>query len=258
MEFGQRIVCLFCLAISANAAASNPYLEQAIGLYGQLFYEKCLQRLEQAAAWKDNSPDETRDVELYAGLCHGSLGHRDEAIEHFEMALRLKPSIELPMLTPPKIEAMFRAAKSRSNQLSGPTASSPPQDRPRPEDASVARENETPAQPALTEPEVGSTPKAVAPALVRSESVPLAWRGGAVPWVLAGTGVVIYGSAGYFGYQAQREASAASTATLDTQYTKSLQTARQDALIANVAYAVASAALVGAIVTYLLVSRGGS
>lgn len=71
-------------------------------------YELCVQRLEQAVAWK-NQPEDLVDIELYAGLCHFNLSHTDVARAHFELALRLNRSAALPPFSPPRAVALFQS-----------------------------------------------------------------------------------------------------------------------------------------------------
>jgi hypothetical protein len=92
-----RLAALFVLLpVLASAAESpNPFLSQAKGLYSDMEFEKCSRRLEQATRWT-NSQRQLAEIELFSGLCVLGLGDEREAIERFEMALKLDGTVAPP------------------------------------------------------------------------------------------------------------------------------------------------------------------
>ena len=112
------------------AAGGNPFLAQALEHEQNLEYEKCVERLKQAATQWKSTPDELREIELHAGLCTFNLGRKKEAIEHFRTALRIDEGTELPPYTSPKAVELFYEVKK---SLRAPPPPLPEGDRPDPD-----------------------------------------------------------------------------------------------------------------------------
>jgi hypothetical protein len=235
--------------VSFNALAATPNRDAKI-FYDELEYEKCVQRLGQASKW-DSTTRELAETELYLGLCTLHLGDVRASEDHFHLALRLDASVRPPSLVSPKVVDVFDRVKKRL-EVSGrgeptPSGSAPASD---PNAVTTTR------PPALkTIPAIEPAPRPTASASIpRSASPPTpTWRWGVVG---LGAGAVASGSVGiYFGVQARRAESAANTAAYDSDRAKLAAAARGDALVANVSYGVAGAALVGAVVVWFLGGR---
>jgi len=205
----------------------NPYLAQARVFYQGLEYERCLQRLEQAAQ-RESPLAEQAEIALYAGLCNAQLGNLERTESHFARALELDRTIALPPYTSPKISAVFEAVAAKL-----------------PQPSTVAPEKRV-----LT-PATGLPPEYPGLALEarreRSYVAPLAFGGAAL---LAG------GAVTYFGLQAQRLEGQANAAHFESDAYRLGNDARQSAVLANIGLGVAAAAVSGAVVTWLLGGQG--
>ncbi len=94
-------------------AGPNPFLAEALEHERNLDFERCVERLKQAATQWQSTPDELRDIELHAGLCKFNLGQKKPAAEHFRTALRIDEGAELPPYTSPKaVEYFFDVKRS--------------------------------------------------------------------------------------------------------------------------------------------------
>jgi hypothetical protein len=237
-------LCGLLLATTAAADARNPYLLQAKVFYQGLDFEKCLKRLDQAGKW-ENSTEQLADIELYVGLCQLALGKEKDAIEHFELALTIDDQLPLPPLQGPKVTALFEKVRARV-VASKPQPAKPPEpvvvEPVKPPPAPLA--SDVPLQPKLTptEPVAGV------------EAAPPKERRLAVPIVFGATAVVAGGVAAFFGVQAKSMEQQANAAGFESDSVSIGRQARTNALIANVGYAVAGAAAVTAVVTYLLLN----
>jgi hypothetical protein len=206
------------------AAGGNPFLAQALEHEQNLEYEKCVERLRQAATQWKSTPDELREIELHAGLCKFNLGRGKDAAEHFRTALRIDERTELPPYTSPKAVELFYEVKQA---LRAPPPPLPDRDQPDPDLLS-----DTPKKPKLE-------PKPVVP-----EGPPLgvSLKRRAVPLTL---GVMTLGAAltGLaLGLAAQSRATEANAARFESDFH----------LLADQAKGLAAGATVSFIVTALL------
>lgn len=203
---------------SPEAPRDNPFLAEAKALYEEFEFERCLKRLEQAAQWK-STPEELVEIELYGGLCAYSQGLERDAQDHFRVALRLDPEVQLPPYTSPKIVELFRK---------------------------VAAELPPPSPPALTEEPhpaaQGLTDEGPAPA-------PRSWL---LPGVLGGASLAAAGAGAVFGLQARALEAQARTARFSSDSALLGDRSRASAQTANLLFGVAGAAAVGAVVSYFL------
>jgi hypothetical protein len=94
----------------AQGKGANPYLSQAKVYYQDLEFERCLQRLSQAAKW-ESSTKEDAEVALYNGLCQLGLGKEKNARKDFEIAVRIDPTISLPAQQSPRVTGLFASVK---------------------------------------------------------------------------------------------------------------------------------------------------
>lgn len=235
----MRALFLLSILLAAGTvyARPNPYLAQAKVFYQGLEFEKCLQRLDQAARWK-NTPQESVDVELYSGLCKYNLGRAKDAADHFELAVKLKPTAALPPYTSPKIQAVFDEVKQR-------VAPAPPVEAPK--DAVATAD-------APTKTELTPAPKVEEPldASLREPETSGSGRSYVAPIALGGAAVIAAGLGGYMGLQAKSFESQANAARFESDALALGAQAQQNATFANVGFGVAVAAATGAVVTFLL------
>jgi hypothetical protein len=206
------------------SAQPNPFLAQAKELYRSLDFERCVARLEQASTQWQSTKEELRDVELYGGLCHLNLGHRKEAAEHFRTALRIDEAADLPPYSSPKAVDLFLKVKK---SLQAPPAPLPEDDLP--PDAPRAATLEPAAAPST------------APGASFIERRPLTTALGLTTGVAFAVGLGL-------GVNARNLSIQANEARFDAEFQEKAAAARANATGANVAYGVAAAALVGALI----------
>ncbi len=220
---------LLVLAAPAFAEPQNPYLNQAKEFQQQLDFEKCLHRLEQASRWANNTKLQLAQIELYSGLCEAGLGHETEAFEHFELGFVLDRDLELPPQQGPKITALFRKAKDKA---------------PPPEEPAVPLKTPPPEPPpSLVPVEPPPTP----PAVVIEPAKPL--HIGA-PLGIFIAGAVVAGGGGLFGGLALASKNKGLAEKYESDQVADLNVAKAEALVANILFSVAGAALVAALITY--------
>jgi tetratricopeptide (TPR) repeat protein len=152
----MRRLAILIVAVSGFAAspvAANPMLEHGIKLLTELESAKAVKQLRRALRWRGSSPAELATIHLYLGIAHFNLQQTREAAASFRRALALRPEIQLPRLTSPKIEELFRSLRpavpapappppSRP-AAPGPVRAPPPPRSAPPEDAIVARSSPT-------------------------------------------------------------------------------------------------------------------
>lgn len=225
------MIALLTLLLTAKP---DPYLAQARVFYQGGEYKSCLKRLEQAEKW-DNSIDEQADVALYNGLCKFLSRRQTEAADDFALALKLKPTIELPPLTSPKIVAIFEAIP-RTGVEAAPEPKPPPvNDAPRV--ASQPNRSLTPR----TEPE---DPPGGEMTRAPSAGAPV------VPIVLGSAAVVSLVVGIAFGVQAGSSDNEAKSAAFQSEAIAARQRAQGSAVGANVGYVAAGALAVGAVIVF--------
>ncbi|MBX5483795.1 MAG: hypothetical protein IRZ16_18385 [Myxococcaceae bacterium] len=230
---GLSVLVFLGACAAAAQTGPNPYLGQAKDLYQELEFEQCLARLDQAARWPHSTPKELTEIEIYAGLCHFNLENVDQAETRFRAALKLNPAVTLPPYTSPRINALLYKLKGELAATAPPPSDSPTQ----PELAPPPPSNPPPALNDLT----AKGPRG------RSLTVPLA---------LGGVAVVAAGAATFLGLQARSLEQQAHAAHFESDAIALGQTAQQRATFANVGFAVAGAAITGAVLSYLLSGDG--
>jgi hypothetical protein len=215
---------------AALSAQPNPFLLQAKELYQSLDFERCVARLEQASTQWQSTKDELRDVELYGGLCHLSLGHRKEAAEHFRTALRIDEGADLPPYSSPKAVDLFLKVKK---SLQAPPAPLPEDDLP-------------PDAPRATTLEPSTVPVArPSPSFI--ERRPLTTALGLTTGIAFAVGLGL-------GVNARNLSIQANEARFEAEFQEKAAAARANATGANIAYGLAAAALVGAIIAAVVES----
>jgi hypothetical protein len=242
---------LLLLPTIAWAGNPNPYIGQAKRLYDRLEFEKCLHRIEQAGQWQ-NTPAEQAQIELYAGLCGLGLGNEQEALEHFEMALKLDPGLTAPPGGGPKVRSVFAKAHDNlvreSPELFQPKAAAPASElkTPTPEPA-------PPPPAAITPADVAAQSAAPAPATATATVAP-ARSLSAVPFVIAGVGVAAVIAASILGVQAKSFQQMKMNATFESDAVAFANQSQGLAIGADVLFAAASVALIAAIVSWFVLN----
>ena len=244
----NALLVMFVLA--TTPAKPNPYLAQAKVYYQGLEYEKCLQRLDQAARWR-NTPREAVEVELYAGLCKYNLGRFKDAEDNFYLALQLDPDAGLPPFTSPKILALFEEVRARAvaaDPSAAPVVDAADTAAPEPGTPDVPKQAE--ASPVLL-PKTSSEGGSALDASLREEPA----EGGpryVAPIALGGAAVVAAAFGGIMGIQARQAETEANAAFYEADAIALGQKAQRNATLANVGFGVALAAATGAVITFLL------
>jgi tetratricopeptide (TPR) repeat protein len=93
------------------AAAPSTHLAAAQRLYQKLDLDAAMAELQLAdIAAKDNE-DETVQVLIYRGLIYSETGRTAQAIDQFKRALAMRPWVEVPADTSPRIARTFSDAR---------------------------------------------------------------------------------------------------------------------------------------------------
>ena len=214
------------LVAALLAAGPNPFLAQALEHEQALEYEKCVERLQQAATQWKSTPDELREIELHAGLCKFNLGQKKGAADHFRTALRIDENAELPPYTSPKaVELFFEVKKA----LRAPPPPLPDRDLP---DSDLP--TDTPAKPRL-EPRPQQVSSPIWPVLQR-RALPLSL--GVVTIASFITGLAL-------GLNAKRVATDANAARFESDFNRLGDSARALALGSTIAWIISGLAAVG-------------
>ena len=232
--------------VASAQATQNIYLAQGKVFFQGMEFEKCLQRMEQASRWSNLTRQDLRDIELYTGLCRFSLGQREEAVDHFTLALQLDPNTTLPPATSPKIEEVFRPLAERARAAQAATGAEPGQDA-LGKDGQDSSGADAPRSAHLVPPTPGprtGVDAALEPDAPKSRVLPLA---------LGGTAVAAAGAGALLGVLARgHEARFNDRLTYYDDAQAAGKSARSMALGANIAFGIAGAAATGALVTWLL------
>ncbi|MBX7100368.1 MAG: hypothetical protein K1X89_21805 [Myxococcaceae bacterium] len=212
--------------VPAAPEGPNPFLVQAREDAQALDFERCVGRVRQAAQWKSNQK-ELVELEVLGGVCNYNLNRRVDAREHFRLALRMSPDAELPAYSSPKLVDFFLWVKKR---LQGPPTPFPAEDLP----------PDAPLDGQLLPRDRGGADY-VRPFEVR----PLPVVFGSVAVAMLATGIGL-------GLSAKNLEAQAKAAMYEVDYGGYANAARGNALGANIAYGIAGAAVVGAVVSFLV------
>ena len=268
----------------------NPFLAQAKENYQNLEFEKCLQRLAQAPQWR-SSPQELLEIELYAGMCSYNLNQLGPADEHFRLALRIAPSVELPAYTSPKLVEFFRRIKKAMPKVEKPPekvekekppekkvekppekvekppekVEKPPEPEKKPEPEKVASNEvvESPPEekaPPEKKPDASDRPvrdepppKLLPDSHTGLPSTPEPFlKRHAGPIALGGVAVVALAVGLGLGANAKSLESRANQATYDSDFHKLGSQAKGEAIGANISFAIAILAVAGGLIWALL------
>lgn len=232
------LAALLFQLVTAQAAQPNPYLDQAKGLYQQVQYERCVDRLKQAVRWRSSLAEQV-EIELYAGLCEFNLGRTTLAEERFEMAVKLDRAAKLPPYSPPKAVALFEKVAERT---------APVRPTPAPEPEVVRPEPKPPPDAPLTA-ELAPRPRTpeVLPEVTETKGVP-----GWVPLSLGGGALVLAGVGLGLNVMAQSQATEANAEPFEQLAYEKGDRARATATGSYVVLGVAGALAVSAVTTWLL------
>lgn len=219
-------------------AANNPFLAEGLEHEKNLDFEKCVQRLKQAATQWKNEPQELREIELHAGLCSFNLGDQKGAAEHFRVALRIDETTELPAYTSPKAVELFLKVKSALE------AQAPP----KPDEDLLAEAADTPlaerdkkpklTPPTVTSPSLGASPVGV---FLSHRAVPLSLGVVAVGTAIAGL---------VLGVRAQAVATEANAARFEADFYRLGTDATGLATAATISWILAGLSAAGAGITW--------
>ncbi|NOK37726.1 hypothetical protein HMI49_31450 [Corallococcus exercitus] len=202
--------------------------------YEDLDYEHALEQLDSAKAVARNGEEQGR-VAILRGIVLADLGRRQESLAAFKAGLSLLPDANLPVKVSPKVSRDFEEVR-RNVQRELARNPRPPPDAPRAmADAQLAPTPPPGLVPPTARTEVG-----------RTRSTPV------LPLALLGGGVVLGGIGGYVGLQSRSNVNAARDAAFYSDRTAHLDSARGQALAANVMLGAAVAAVAGATITWLL------
>ncbi|RKG78156.1 hypothetical protein [Corallococcus terminator] len=225
-------------AWSQPAASAGPdfqaRMSAASHAYEELDYEHALQQLDAVNLVARDSR-ERGQVAIFRGLVLADLGRRQESLASFKDGLTLLPDASLPVKVSPKVSRDFEEVR-RTVQRELTRNPRPPSDTPHAlSDAQLAR---TPA------PEFA--PPGVQAEVQRTRAMPV------LPMALLGGGVVLGGLGSYFGLQSRSNVNAARDDAFYSNRTAHLDSARGQALAANVLLGAAITAAAGGAITWLL------
>ncbi|HEU0034043.1 MAG TPA: hypothetical protein VFQ53_25625 [Kofleriaceae bacterium] len=113
----RRVLVLVVILASAHVAHADDELARARQLEAQLEYDKALAIVERVLAAGGADPARYVDLHVFAGKLAAGLDRGQLAEDHFARALAVRPDVQLPAGTSPKIVAPFEMAKSRSEPL---------------------------------------------------------------------------------------------------------------------------------------------
>jgi hypothetical protein len=119
-------------------------------------------QLADAAAKDSNNEDETVQVLIYRGLIYSETGRTAEATDQFKRALAMRPWVEIPVDTSPRIAKSFSDARK---SLWGMASVRPPQKK-----AAAAVPASTTQTPAMQKPATTQTPATQTPAATQTPS----------------------------------------------------------------------------------------
>ncbi|NOK15893.1 hypothetical protein [Corallococcus carmarthensis] len=202
--------------------------------YEDLDYEHSLEQLDAAKAVARDGGERGRVV-ILRGIVLADLGRRKESLAAFKEGLSLLPDASLPVKVSPKVSRDFEEVRRNVQRELARNPRPPP-------DAPLAM-TDAPLEPT---PPPALAPPAAQAEVGRSRSLPV------LPLALLGGGVVLGGLGGYFGLQSRGNVNSARDDAFYSDRTAHLDSARGQALAANVLLGAAVTAATGAAITWLL------
>ncbi|MBN9684742.1 MULTISPECIES: hypothetical protein [unclassified Corallococcus] len=206
-------------------------MSSASQAYEELDYEHSLEQLDAAMGVARVSGERGR-VAILRGIVLADLGRRQESLAAFKEGLSLLPDASLPVKVSPKVSRDFEEVRRNVHRELARNPRPPP-------DAPVAIADARP-EPA---PSPGLVPAPAREEVRRTPVLPLALLGG---------GVVLGGIGSYVGLQSRSNVNAAREDAFYSDRSAHLDSARGQALAANILLGAAVTAAAGAAVTWLL------
>lgn len=247
------------LAPEKAAVQENEFrvrLKAAARLYEELEYEQALNALSEVKQLA-KSADEQAEVAVYEGIVLADLGQRPKALKSFREALSLQPDTRLPVKVSPKVARDFEEVRQAVRNERGALArAKPPASQRTPVPQPPAATTDRPAQPLEDPPALVTTPvpgrHEPAPGVADLGTPQLSEkrRLQTLPLALMGAGVVAGGVGSYFGLRSQGNIQDARESADINKQLIHLDTARGQALAANILFGVAVTAAAGAVITY--------
>ena len=234
---------------STSGAVFRSRLNAAAQFYEELDYEQALKAIHQAKALA-SSADERAEAAVYEGIVLADMGKRPMSIKAFHEALSLRPASRLPVKVSPKVERDFEdvRAEVQSETLAMLAPEPSPShggDRPlRPTGESTS------VSPLSTDSLAPNDTAHFDDESMRNDSPGRRIR--PLPVALLGTGVLAGGLGTFFGLRSQGNIQNARDAAQFDDQLHHLDSARGQALGANILFGIATAAAAGAVVTYFL------
>ncbi|MCP3142954.1 hypothetical protein [Pyxidicoccus xibeiensis] len=253
---GLLLVAVLVVNVPGRALAADDfdrYFSSAVSLYENLSYERALEQLSRAKRFVTTVQQDV-SVAIYEGLVFADLLKRDEALAAFHTALSLDPEAKLPAHSAPKVKRDFETVRARVHKELAKRGKSAPKGTETAERGTVTptdRPERSPPPPSVTE----VTPRQVEPFVPTPETRSRS-RVPVVPAALLGAGVVAAGVGTVFGLSSRSDARSAEKEKVQLTASKQLEEARGSARTANILFLTAGAAATGALVTWLLSSRG--
>ena len=258
------------LLVSAPAWAQshNTYLDAGVRLYNDLEYEVALDQLKKAVG---DSPAQDIQIALYRGMVRFELSLLAEAEMDFKVALALDQEAKLPGHVSPKMSALFeksRAEIARSRParptpvLAAPAPTPIPVVIPKPTlpEAKVAlvKPEPKPIDVPRTEPvAVRSVPTSLEPEAVAPIKIepPKPTRSRGLSLGLLGGAADLGGGGAFLGLRSTQSVEDARSQQFQSDAVARRDTARSQALVANLAF---GAAAILAVTGVVLLFGGGS
>ncbi len=227
-----------CGAASAQQTAAQRRVAAAAHLYEELEYERALDQLSKAKAGHRTIADDLA-IALYEGIILADMGRPEESTAAFREALRLKPDAVLPVKVSPKVQGEFEKIRRERSEETPPPAR---------QSATVAEDRpERPKPPPSLEPTAAPTDLH----LTQTSSSGMTLKR-ATPYALLGAAVLTGAMGAYFGVKSRNNVNGARQATSTEAALSRLDNANSQAKLANVLFAGAGAAGIGAGLTYWL------
>ncbi len=223
----------------------------ATELFARNEYEQALEQVRRARTLTDLEGDELKaSLALWEGLLLLHLGRKDEFKTHLEVAFLLQPDLALPGRMSPKIKQRVEEVRaSVKKKFERPAIPLRPEPRVEPKVEPPPRTEPNPAAlPVTGRKQEMPTPAIPSAELARSAPAPV------VPLVLGGVALGAGAAGAWFGLQSQDGVARARSEREQIAAHDTLVTAQDQALVANIAFAVAGTAALAAVVT-LLVNR---
>ncbi len=222
----------------ADENDAHRYIVAAVRLFESLEYERALEVLAKARPLSRGIQDDVT-ITLYEGIILAELGRTEQAVAAFREGLLLMPEVRLPVRVSPKLDQQFEQVRSEvKKELAKAVTQAPPPKLP-PKDLTV-KKLEPSAPPIQGEDYQPSAEVAEA-----GRSTPV------LPFLFAGTAVAAAGVGAYFGLQSREGLGRAEDAAFQDETEAHRSRAQQQAGVANVLFAVAGGAAVGAVISWI-------